>query len=97
MKITIDKEEKQKLFDEIIKELSSNERNWRASFRSNPIHDAFKSEIKAQMKNIMHDLVNSEEFKEQLIEVGKKVVTEFLKRDIGEIISAIMEKRFYLG
>lgn len=89
MKIEIDEKERQRLLDEVIKDLKSDDSRWKG-FRNNPIQDAFQKEMTKKLKVIMIELLDNEEFTEKLTQLGKEYLRKFLKSNIESIVSKLL-------
>ncbi len=86
MKVNLEASDKQELLDEIIEELKSPDDNKRwGGFNQNPIQKAFKKEANKTLEIIIADILNEDEFKVQLAEVGRKYVRKWLSDHLGVI------------
>lgn len=85
MKVKLEESDKQQLLDEIIEELRSPDNKRWGGFNQNPIQQAFKKEANKELQIIMADILNEDEFKVQLAEVGRKYVRKWLYDHLGVI------------
>ncbi len=82
MKVKLEESDKQELFDEIIKELKEDPKRKWGAFHSNPIQRAFKDEMQIQLKIIISNVLDDDEFKSKLEEIGRAWVRKKLNENI---------------
>lgn len=98
MKIEIDEEERERLIKAVIDDLTEEDRvagrvKW-GGFGTNPIQRAFKTEMEKQLRIVITDLLDNDEFREKLAVVGKLYLQSFFERDTDEIAKFIDQMMF---
>lgn len=95
VKVIVGAEERDRLikviFEGLLEKTPMGKVRWETAFSHDPIGRAFKKEMLNQLDIVMQDLLDCDEFRDKMTEIGRAFSKKFFKQKVSEIVDRMMK------